>query len=169
MGFRPPPALALGTEGNAQCASCRGTSPGLSRYLPFCPSQEKQAPSRPFERWILLTYLAALASRVESWVLPDRAGILFVPLGKSGIPLEQGECVLAPWEPRCPTVPIPGVAAPAPAFCHVRHQAAFSLHFSFFKCVHYSGAFCCGGSYCLPAHWLFWDWGCVLCVCLFAF
>lgn len=102
VGFGPPPALALGLEGGTKCAPCPGTAPGLSRYLPFCPSQENQAPSRPFERWILLTYLAALASWVESWFLPDRAGIFFVPLSKSRIPLEQGECLSAPWEPWCP-------------------------------------------------------------------
>lgn len=132
VGFGPPPALALGIEGGTQCAPCPGTAPGLSRYLPFCPSQENQAPSRPFERWILLTYLAALARGVESWVLPDLAGIFFVRLSKSRIPLEQGECLSAPWEPRCPTVPRPGVATPAPAFYHVKHQAAFRLHFFFF-------------------------------------
>lgn len=114
VGFGPPPALALGTEGCARRTPCPGTAPGLSRYLPFCPSQENPAPSRPFEKWILLTYLAALASRVESWVLPDRVGILFVPLSESRIPLEQGECASAP---RCPPMPRPGVAALAPLPC----------------------------------------------------
>lgn len=56
------------------------------------PQSRKLAPSRPFERWILLTYLAALASRAESWVLPDRVGLAFVTLGQPLILLEPGEC-----------------------------------------------------------------------------
>ena len=111
----------------------------------LCPGPENPAPSRPIERWILLTYLAALASRVESWVLPDRTGLVFVTLGQPRILPELGECALAPRESSCPPMPRPRVAAPARAFCHVRHRAAFSLHFG----VRFSGAFCCEGSSCL--------------------
>nr|XP_011733708.1 uncharacterized protein LOC105478282 [Macaca nemestrina] len=120
-GFRAAARAGTGRREWCTADSAPGHRTGQSPDLPFCPGPENPAPSRPFERWILLTYLAALASLVESWVLPDCAGLLFVTRGQPRIPPEPGECASAPQEPRCPPVPSPGVAAPTRAFCHVRH------------------------------------------------
>lgn len=163
-GFRAATSAGTRHRGRRAADSVPGHRTGPPPALPLCPGPENPAPSRPFERWILLTYLAALASRVESWVLPDRAGLVFVTLGQPRIPPKPGECASASREPSCPPMPRPGVAAPARAFCHVRHRTASSQHF----CVRFSGAFCYGGSYRFSPRWLFRGWGCALCVCLFA-
>lgn len=88
--------------------SAPGHRTGPPLALQLCPGPENPAPSRPFERWILLTYLAALASRVESWVLPDRVGLAFVTLGQLRILPEPGECASVPRESSCPQCPDPG-------------------------------------------------------------
>lgn len=136
-GFRAATGAGTGRRGRRAADSAPGHRTGPPSALPLCPGPENPAPSRPFERWILLTYLAALASRVESWVLPDLTGLVFVTLGQPRILPELGECASAPREPSCPPMPRPGVAAPARAFCHVRHRAAFSLHFlrAFQRCL----------------------------------
>ncbi|CAI9180185.1 unnamed protein product, partial [Rangifer tarandus platyrhynchus] len=91
-GFRAATGAGTGRRGRRAVDSSPGHRTGPLSALSLCPGPEKPAPSRPFERWILLTYLAALASRVESWVLPDRTGLVFVTLGQPRIlpELESG-------------------------------------------------------------------------------
>lgn len=113
-GSRAAPGAGTGRRGRRAAVSAPGhRTRGLSWLLPLRPGPAQPAPSRPFERWILLTYLAALASWVESWLLPDRAGLVFVTLGQPRSLPEPGECASAPraTHPPPPVLRVPGRGA----------------------------------------------------------